>query len=425
MGLPYSKLKPAAVPFPAARPATTENSGALRDNAAFGLLILLYGLEFIGATNHLPVLKALHFNVLLSIALGAAVLFAGGFRSITRHRLAVLLIILICFTFVGISYSVVKTKTFSTFRGHLGYFILFACLYQFISTEKKLRLFLIAALATDFIIILLNIGQLTSGMRAGQIDAAYFLGDGNDFAWSLAIVLPFALYFILNRGIFSKVWGIIAAPPLLFGIVMTMSRGAFLAVLGSFLYFALWTRRKIATIIVLAVIALGTVLCAPHLFWNRMDPSNYMEGSSASGRLQAWKAATQMAIDHPLGVGAGNFQSVYGRFYVERFSGPIEWAARRWISPHSIYFSMLAEYGFLGMVLLLAIIGEMLRVNWKLRKLPGAGLFPACLSMSIVAFSIGGMFLGGIKYPHMYILGGLTLACLNIYGDKNAARPRQ
>jgi len=149
-----------------------------------------------------------------------------------------------------------------------------------------------------------------------------------------------------------------------------------------------------------------------------MDPSGYMEGSSTAGRLQAWRAATQMAIDYPLGVGAGNFQSVYGRFYMERFSDPIDWASRRWISPHSIYFAVLAEYGFLGLLLLLAIIGELLFVNWKLCKIPESGQLPVCISMSVVAFAVGGAFLGGIKYPHLYILGGLTLACSNLYRGK-------
>ena len=43
---------------------------------------------------------------------------------------------------------------------------------------------------------------------------------------------------------------------------------------------------------------------------------NYEEDSSAQGRLRAWHAARQMALDYPLGVGANNFSSAYGRFYI-------------------------------------------------------------------------------------------------------------
>lgn len=417
MAFPSPKLKQEAKPRLRAYSAQAPEAGKSAGIFA-GMLILLYALEFLGVHDKIPLLKVLHFNVLLSLLLGAAVLAAGGFRNVLKQRLAVLLLIFIFFTLVGISYSVVKMKTFGAFKSHMGYFVLFACIAHYLDTEKRLRLFLLAALAVHCLIIFLNIGQLTSGVRAGNIDAAYFLGDGNDFAWSLAMMLPFALYFILRPGIFSRVGGLAASVPLLFGLVTTMSRGAFIAVGGSFLYFTLRSRRKFAAVIAIALIAGIAILLAPQVFWDRMDPSGYMQGSSTAGRLQAWKAATRMAIDYPLGVGAGNFQSVYGRFYVDQFSDSIDWAARRWISPHSIYFAVLAEYGFLGLILILAVIGEMILVNWEVMKKPESGNLPVCISMSIMAFALGGLFLGGIKYPHLYILGGLTLACRNLYGEK-------
>ena len=78
---------------------------------------------------------------------------------------------------------------------------------------------------------------------------------------------------------------------------------------------------------------------------------DYEDDSSAQGRLRAWNAALQMAIDFPLGVGANNFSRAYGRYYIpENTSG---YGALRWISPHSVYFRVLGEYGYPGLALLL------------------------------------------------------------------------
>jgi hypothetical protein len=93
-----------------------------------------------------------------------------------------------------------------------------------------------------------------------------------------------------------------------------------------------------------------------------------------------------MAFDYPLGVGAGNFNSAYGRFYRGNID-PKAWGAARWISVHSIYFAVLAEYGFLGLFLWLFILWSIFRDILRLERLasiagsgaihlPGVGVFP-------------------------------------------------
>ena len=82
---------------------------------------------------------------------------------------------------------------------------------------------------------------------------------------------------------------------------------------------------------------------APSGYFGRMGTvADYEEDNSAQQRLQAWGAALRMALDHPLGVGAGNFNSAYGRRYNPSTVGEgvsrVGWGNMRWISPHSIYF---------------------------------------------------------------------------------------
>ena len=70
-----------------------------------------------------------------------------------------------------------------------------------------------------------------------------------------------------------------------------------------------------------------------------------------------------MALDYPLGVGAGNFPSSYGRHYRNFETTRIGYGAGRWIAAHSIYFSVLGEYGFLGPIMLIWLIVACMKGN--------------------------------------------------------------
>jgi O-antigen ligase len=133
--------------------------------------------------------------------------------------------------------------------------------------------------------------------------------------------------------------------------------------------------------------------------------------------LRAWNAAMQMAIDYPLGVGAGSFNSAFGRFYMPAH---VEgYAPNRWISAHSVYFKVLGEYGIVGVLIVVFVIISAVRVNlislWKIRADPGrypiSDMWPALLALGVVGYAVGAGFLGGINYPHLYFLTGLTMGC--------------
>jgi O-antigen ligase len=91
-------------------------------------------------------------------------------------------------------------------------------------------------------------------------------------------------------------------------------------------------------------------------WWTRMSTIfEYSGDAAATDRLRFWRAAVDMSIDHPLGIGVGNFQQ-----YV------IEYVPKLTIlrSAHSTYFECLAELGPPGLILLLTIITVvMIRLN--------------------------------------------------------------
>jgi prepilin-type N-terminal cleavage/methylation domain-containing protein len=103
------------------------------------------------------------------------------------------------------------------------------------------------------------------------------------------------------------------------GLVMSYSRGAWVATTIGLLYLA-WSHGKVKWRYV--VIGVGCVALGAGLLWGR-TPDNapwYIKRMdfgrpSAQHRVSAWRGAVQMMRDHPLGVGWNNAVSIYEKNY--------------------------------------------------------------------------------------------------------------
>ena len=198
-------------------------------------------------------------------------------------------------------------------------------------------------------------------------------------------------------------------------IIGTQSRGGTLALAGSVLFMWWLSQRRFAGLVAMGVTLLIVISFAPPQYFERMETiSSYEQESSAMGRIQAWKAATRMAAKHPVtGVGAGHFPLA-----VERESD------MRWITAHSSYFLVLGELGIPGIVFIMSLlVGNFVRLRrLRLRTQGGSNdedmLFHDIfmkLSVSLVAFGIGGAFLSATYYPHIFVISGLVTAATFIY----------
>lgn len=145
------------------------------------------------------------------------------------------------------------------------------------------------------------------------------------------------------------------------GLGLTQTRGAILGLMaGGLLFGVLLSRRGMLpanTWRYVTMLALASVLPLIQLIKRRVIAGD--EGSARS-RIHLAKIAFQVIAEHPiLGVGAGNchiaMQQVAG---TSRFRG--EW----FYTVHSKYLLVWAETGLVGLVLLLAFIGDTLRRSW-------------------------------------------------------------
>jgi O-antigen ligase len=165
----------------------------------------------------------------------------------------------------------------------------------------------------------------------GRVRYVGIFNDPNDVGLLFAATLPMAFYLSGRGGFLRRVWWLAAAALLLYGVYLTNSRGAMLAVLvvgGIFV----WKRRGMFTAVVLGVLGLVVM----RLLSSRMQELDPDE-SSAFGRVDAWYEGMHMFFSNPLlGVGPGNFTD-YNQ-----------------LTAHNSWILVLAETGFLGYTLWLA-----------------------------------------------------------------------
>ncbi|GLQ46118.1 hypothetical protein GCM10007862_11690 [Dyella lipolytica] len=168
----------------------------------------------------------------------------------------------------------------------------------------------------------------------GRIQYVGIFNDPNDLGLLFATAFPMAVYLSGRGGFLRRVIWLAGAALLLYGIFLTNSRGAMLAVVAIGAVY-LWRRRGLVTALVLSGVGLVGMMMMP----SRLQQLDVSE-SSAFGRVDAWYEGLHMFLAKPLfGVGAGNFTD-----YNE-------------LTAHNSLILVLAETGFFGYIIWLAFVG--------------------------------------------------------------------
>jgi O-antigen ligase len=146
----------------------------------------------------------------------------------------------------------------------------------------------------------------------------------------------------------------IVAGMMLVGLIMSYSRGAWVATAAGLLYLA-WNYGKLKWRYV--VIGAGLLALGAGLVWGRTADSAPwfvkradLGRPSAQHRVAAWKAGLQMMWDHPLGVGWNRAVNVYDKNY----SPPEGGAAALTMNS---YLMLGTELGVPGLVCFVAYVG--------------------------------------------------------------------
>jgi putative inorganic carbon (HCO3(-)) transporter len=221
-----------------------------------------------------------------------------------------------------------------------------------------------------------------------------FIEDNNALALVTVMTIPLLGYLYLQATKRWLRWGLVAAVLLCgFSVLGSYSRGAFLAI-ATMIGFLWWKSRAKAytgvALIVLIPVAIGFM---PDKWVERMwSIQTYDQDASSLGRINAWRMAFNLANDRPLT--GGGFEIYNQKVFDQYAPDPTDLHAA-----HSIYFQVLGEHGYVGLMLFLLLWFLVWRdASWIIRNAAGKEDYRWALDLarmiqvSLIGYAVGGAF---------------------------------
>lgn len=267
-------------------------------------------------------------------------------------------------------------------------------------------------------------------IRSGGSDRVWgpegtFIGGNNEVALAFIIVIPL-MYYLYGRvktkwARYAFIGAILLCALAAIG---SYSRGAVLAIAAMAVFLWLKSNQKLTLGLMLIVAAPLIVMFMPSQWFDRVDTINtYQEDSSAMGRINAWKMATNLAMARPTG---GGFEIYDAGVFAQYAPDPNDVHAA-----HSIYFQVLGEHGFLGLFLYL-LLGLLTWRDgtWIIRnaatspELEWARGLATMLQVSLLGFAVGGAFLSLLYFDVPYYLMVAMVATRVVVAQELAAKSK-
>ncbi len=285
-----------------------------------------------------------------------------------------------------------------------------------IYNKERIRyLLLVAALGIGFYGFKGSLFTLLGG-GAGTVRGppTSFIGSNNEIGLALLMVVPILVFLAReepHKWLKRLLWGIAGMSAL--SIIFTYSRGAMLGLAIMLLLLFLKSRAKTLALLVFIPIVWIGYQWAPESIFKRVSKiETYQEDCSSLQRLQAWKAAWNIAKDNPLT--GGGFELEYS---------PDE---QRWLSHtdpillpecknesrafHSLYFQVIGHHGFVAAFLYFLMLLLVLIRLYRLRKLANKqaelqwiGNYADGIFLAMIGFMISGAFINVAYFDLMYL----------------------
>lgn len=310
-------------------------------------------------------------------------------------------------------------------KTYITYFVAVAL----IDNQKKLKFLAATMVLTTLYMIYWANDQYFFQGRYGRMHGPVPLGgysiysDENNFAVLFVTGLPFLFYFC--RYISNKLvaYGVLLFIP--FGwhaIFLTGSRGALLGTAAVLLVFLLRSEKKFVGLLVMLCFVGAFAWQAGSVMKSRsLSMASQEEDTSSTGRIDAWKAAIAMMLEHPItGVGFASFGQAF-----PDFSDKTPRIA------HNTFFQIGGEWGIACgityLVLVFSTLGRLGRNGKRLRGLVGTeeGRLHYCLNeaclLALTGFFVCSLFLSLEKYEIFYYL--LLVANRTLVGSARLADP--
>ncbi len=267
---------------------------------------------------------------------------------------------------------------------------------------------------------------LTGGRYMVWGPATTFIGGNNEIGLAMIMTIPWVRYFqLVAKEKWQRVSMGILTLLMIIAIFGTQSRGALVSMAIMFSFMFTKSIKNFTLLMLMGIFLFGVVQFMPDTWHDRMGTiQNYEEDASAMGRINAWMAAVNLAIDNPvLGGGFEVFQVAMFEMYAPDPSDVHD--------AHSIFFEVLAEHGFVGFFMALLLGFFALFSSRKIMKITKDDKdrlwmyhLGSMMQVSLVGYASAGAFLGLAYFDLYYALIALVVVCkkmieIDTYNDND------
>ncbi|HEX6649322.1 MAG TPA: O-antigen ligase family protein [Pyrinomonadaceae bacterium] len=351
------------------------------------------------------------------IALATTIVFVltqlGLENTITARPREVNLVLLLTLTgLLSIPLALEPGKAWESFLEFLKVVLIFIVMINVVRTQKRLKLLWLLVLVATCILSINAIQDYRSGILAlrgmrikGSIGGLF--DNPNDLALHLVTVFPIALALLFSsRNVVTKIACVLTSLLTVGGIVVTFSRGGFLALLAASLLLLWKLARKSRGLVVpvAAALMVAFVVFAPGGYKQRISTTG---DESSIARFDDLKRSLYVALRHPVfGVGMDNYIL---------FSNTNK-------ASHNAYTQVAAEMGAAAAVFyilfIIAPFKGLRRVEYQTYDDPSARRFfymSIGLQASLIGYMVASFFASVAFLWYIYYLVAYAVCLRRIY----------
>lgn len=330
----------------------------LVSNATF-YLYLLYVIDyFIRIHARIPAIGVIRPTLLMAILIVLLLVTQGGkLKAHWQHESAKALKLLIVYVFITLPLvawpgSVIKNNLPEFVKAVL-FFYFTVCI---VDTPKRLKTFLIIFVGCQLIRVLeplyLNVtegywgskthlggGEFAQRLAGGPYDVI----NGNELGFVIVTIIPFLHYLVFPRGWLGKLTYLGLLPPLLYALILTMSRGAFLALLVVLFFIFIRSQKKLLLVGIAAaamIFAWGKMSDVQRERYLSLTGADVRGAKTAAGRVAGVGHEFELALEMPI-FGHGIGTTPEAKFH----------RTGRTQAAHSFPAELIIEIGIIGFVI--------------------------------------------------------------------------
>lgn len=283
---------------------------------------------------------------------------------------------------------------------------------------------------------------LTGGGHKIAGMTGHALGDRNELSLAMVMLIPICIYFLRSYSkvnTFIKLSFLALILLLVLSVLGSNSRGGLISLLFLGGYFFTQSKNKFSYIVIFSLLIIIALQLVPEEWFSRMNTiESANKDASFMGRVVAWKLSLMLAIENPIfggGMKSLEFWPVWSYLSEQFHNGVLSWFSTGSEVPdsvgraaHSIYFQVLGEQGFGGLLIFLSIfVTSIWRSNRLIKNEKSPGWvkdLAQMLKLSILCYLLGGAALSFAYFDGIYAVVALLIGLEN-YVEKEKRYERQ